>query len=56
MYLTQVTREYDFSETGCDIGLVRHVRDRSLITVGGGLQNGKIVGPKLFATPPQDRV
>ena len=22
----------------------------------GGLQNGKIVGPKLFAPPPQDRV
>ena len=35
-------------------------RDWSLITGrgggGGGLQNGKIVGPKLFATPPQDRV
>ena len=23
---------------------------------GGGLQNGKITGPKLFAPPPQDRV
>ena len=23
---------------------------------GGGLQNGKIAGPKLFAPPPQDRV
>ena len=32
-------------------------RDWSLFTGrGGGLQNGKIAGPKHFATPPQDRV
>ena len=31
-------------------------RDWSLITGRGGLQNGKIAGPKLFAPPPQDRV
>ena len=34
----------------------RGVRDWSLITGRGGLQNGKIAGPKLFAPPPQDRV
>ena len=28
------------------------VRDWSLITGRGGLQNGKIAGPKLFAPPP----
>ena len=32
------------------------VRDWSLITGRGGLQNGKIAGPQLFATPPHDRV
>ena len=32
------------------------VRDWSLITGRGGLQNGKIAGPKLFAPPLQDRV
>ena len=32
------------------------IRDWSLITGRGGLQNGKIAGPKLFAPPPQDRV
>ena len=33
------------------------LRDWSLITGGGGgLQNGKIAGPKLFAPPLQDRV
>ena len=33
------------------------LRDWSLITGrGGGLQNGKIAGPKLFAPPPQDWV
>ena len=32
------------------------LRDWSLITGRGGLQNGKIAGPKLFAPPPQDRV
>ena len=32
------------------------VRDWSLITGRGGLQNGKIAGPKLFTPPPQDRV
>ena len=32
------------------------LRDWSLITERGGLQNGKIVGPKLFARPPQNRV
>ena len=32
------------------------VRDWSLITRRGGLQNGKIAGRKLFAPPPQDRV
>ena len=33
------------------------VRDWSLITGRGGLQNGKIASPKLFAPPPpQDRV
>ena len=33
------------------------IRDRSLITGRGGLQNGKIAGPKLFAPPPpQDNV
>ena len=31
------------------------VRDWSLIMGGGGLQNGKITGPKLFA-PPHDKV
>ena len=30
---------------------VGHVRDWSLITGRGGLQNGKIAGPKLFAPP-----
>ena len=34
----------------------RLVRDWSLIKGRGGLQNGKIAGPKLFAPPPQDRV
>ena len=29
------------------------VRDWSLIMGRGGLQNGKIAGPKLFAPPPQ---
>ena len=34
-----------------------HIRDRSLITARGGLQNGKIAGPNLFLShPPQDRV
>ena len=34
-----------------------HLRDWSLITGRGGLQNGKFAGPKLFAPPPpQDRV
>ena len=33
-----------------------NIRDWSLITGRGGLQNGKIAGPKLFAPPPQDRV
>ena len=28
------------------------IRDWSLITGRGGLQNGKIAGPKLFAPPP----
>ena len=34
------------------------LRDWSLITGGGGLQNGKITGPNLFAPPPppQDRI
>ena len=32
------------------------LRDWSLITGRGGLQNGKIAGPKLFAPPPQERV
>ena len=32
------------------------IRDWSLITGRGGLQNGKIAGLKLFAPPPQDRV
>ena len=32
------------------------IRDWSLITGRGGLQNGKIAGPKLFAPPPQDRI
>ena len=30
---------------------IRRVRDWSLITGRGGLQNGKIAGPKLFAPP-----
>ena len=30
-------------------------RDWSLITGRGGLQNGKIAGPKLFAPPPPSR-
>ena len=34
---------------------VHQIRDWSLIMGKGGLQNGKIAGPKLFA-PPQDRV
>ena len=29
------------------------LRDWSLITGRGGLQNGKIAGPKLFAPPPR---
>ena len=34
-----------------------NIRDWSLITGRGGLQNGTIAGPKLFAPPPpQDRV
>ena len=38
-------------------GLLHVIRDWSLITGRGGLQNGKIAGPKLFAPPPpQDRV
>ena len=38
-------------------GSVYVLRDWSLITGRGGLQNGKITGPKLFAPPPpQDRV
>ena len=36
--------------------LLRFFRDWSLITGRGGLQNGKIAGPKLFAPPPQDMV
>ena len=32
------------------------IRDWSLITGRGGLQNGKIAGLKLFVPPPQDRV
>ena len=36
--------------------LWQEVRDWSLITGRGGLQNGKIAGPQLFATPPHDRV
>ena len=35
---------------------ISRFRDWSLITGRGGLQNGKIAGPKLFAPPPQDRV
>ena len=35
---------------------VKRLRDWSLITGRGGLQNGKIAGPKLFAPPPQGRV
>ena len=31
------------------------VRDWSLITGRGGLQNGKIAGPKLLAPPPPSR-
>ena len=27
-----------------------------LLRGGGGLQNGKIAGPKLFTPPPQDRL
>ena len=38
------------------VGAVNDIRDWSLITGRGGLQNGKIAGPKLFAPPPQDRV
>ena len=35
-----------------DIVVYRSIRDWSLITgKGGGLQNGKIAGPKLFAPP-----
>ena len=33
-----------------------YLRDWSLITGRGELQNGKIAGPKLFVPPPQDRV
>ena len=32
--------------------VTRLIRDWSLITGRGGLQNGKIAGPKLFAPPP----
>ena len=32
-----------------------YLMDWSLITGRAGLQNGKIAGPKLFPTPPQDR-
>ena len=37
--------------TVCSKGLVINYGEG-----GGGLQNGKIAGPKLFAPPPQDRV
>ena len=43
-------------EIGPGIGCTLKVRDWSLIMGRGGLQNGKIAGPKLFAPPPQDRV
>ena len=39
-----------------DSGDCPDLRDWSLITGRGGLQNGKIAGPKLFAPPLQDRV
>ena len=38
------------------IQIALQLRDWSLITGRGGLQNGEIAGPKLFAPPPQDRV
>ena len=34
------------------LGSVYVLRDGSLITGRGRLQNGKIAGPKLFASPP----
>ena len=44
-----------FIHTTCKLFFIL-LRDWSLITGRGGLQNGKITGPKLFAPPPQDRV
>ena len=44
------------SGSGSVVVTGREVRDWSLITGRGGLQNGKIAGPKLFAPPPQDTV
>ena len=37
----------------CIFRLKSSLRDWSLITGRGGLQNGKIAGPKLFAPPPK---
>ena len=44
----------DLIRLGKEAGqMVPSLRDWSLITGrGGGLQNGKIAGPKLFAPPP----
>ena len=53
-HLAVETQEVSILRSGCPLLL----RDWSLITGRGGLQNGKIAGPKLFAPPPphQDRV
>ena len=54
MYKMEKAQEVDWVHACYDVS----VRDWSLITGRGGLQNGKIAGPKPFAPPPphQDRV
>ena len=44
--------------TGGTHGTITYQYDKGLVIKygEGGLQNGKIAGPKLFAPPPQDRV
>ena len=60
--LSQQTHVIDLYKMNSMIEHMDHIvtdtplRDWSLITGRGGLQNGKIAGPKLFAPPPQDRV
>ena len=56
-YLDHILREILVFKCARDKKPLDLLRDWSLITGRGGLQNGKIAGPKLFAPPsPQDRV